>query len=152
MELREKMDSIDMNRRLSSLILTCEEFGQRTPDEDIESTTVRVLNKRFSDLKLTTADIQAAHRLQGRGKVIVRFMKRSVRDELYERRFELTDRRSGTGLTGPGRLEAPGGTQMAALYLNESLIAELQSFYNELLPARRPEGGAKIASVFTRRG
>ena len=151
-DLREKMDNIDMNRRLSSLILTCEEFGQRAANEDIESMSVRVLNKRFSDLKLTTADIQAAHRLQGRGKVIVKFVKRSVRDELYERRFELADRRSGAGPAGPGRRAAPGDTQMAALYLNESLIPEHQSIYSELLAARRPEGGAKVASVFTRRG
>ena len=34
-ELSEEMESIDMNRRLS-LILTCDDFGHRTQDEDIE--------------------------------------------------------------------------------------------------------------------
>ena len=151
-DLREKIDGIDMNRRMSSLILTCDDFGQRRPGEDIEMMTVRVLNKRFPDLKLTTADIQAAHRLQDRGKVIAKFVKRDVRDRLFERRFELAGRRVGAVRPGTDRRGAPGDQQMAPLYLNESLVPELQRWYNELLLARKPGSGARVASVFTRRG
>ena len=50
-ELQEKVDGIDRNRRMSSLIISCDEFGERRPGEDIELMTVRVLNKRFSDMK-----------------------------------------------------------------------------------------------------
>ena len=144
--LKDKIDGIDMNRRLSSLILTCEEFGQRSSGENIEVMTVRVLNKRFPDVNLTTADIQAAHRLPGNGKVIAMFVRRGVRDELFERRFELARRPES------GRRGSPSDRRMAALYLNESLVPEHQRMYTELLAARKPENGAKVASVFTRRG
>ena len=148
-ELQEKIDGIDRNRRMSSLIITCEEFGDRKPGEDIERMTVQVLNKRFPDMKLTTGDIQVAHRLQGNGKVVAKFVKRTVRDELFERRFELVGRRGGGG---SGRWGASGGREMAALYLNESLTPESQRMYNMLLTARKQDGGAKVTSVFTRRG
>ena len=72
--LKEKVNGIDMNRRMSSLILTCEEFDQRKQDEDIEMIVAHVLNKRFPDIKLSKADIQVAHRLQGKSKVIVRIV------------------------------------------------------------------------------
>ncbi|KAF0311940.1 hypothetical protein FJT64_017256 [Amphibalanus amphitrite] len=135
-ELKEKVDGINRNRRMSSLIITCEEFGDRKPGEDIELMTVQALNKRFPDLKLTTGDIQVAHRLQGNGKVIAKFVKRTVRDELFEQRFELAGRRGGAR---PGRWSASGGWEMEALYLSESLTPESQRMYNLLLTARKQE-------------
>ena len=152
--LRERIDGIDMNRRLSSLILTCDEFGQMTQSEDIELMTVRVINRRFPDMKLTTSDLQIAHRLPGRNKVIAKFVKRAVRDELFERRFELAGRRGGAGRTEPGGHGTGSRREMAvaALYINESLIPENQRMYSELLAARRQDGGARVASVFSRRG
>ena len=146
-ELRERLEGIDLNRRLSSLILTSDDFGPRTPNEDIEERTVQVLNSRFPDLKLTTADLQVAHRLQTENKVIVKFGKRRVRDTVFERRFDLFGRRPGPSGGGAG-----AGRGSAALYINESLTPKNQHIFNSLLQARRSNSGAKISSVFSRRG
>ena len=63
-ELQKQVEAIDANRRLSSLTLTCSEFEPRHTNEDIEDRVVNLLNGRFRDLRLTTSDIQSAHRLQ----------------------------------------------------------------------------------------
>ena len=98
MGLQEKTEGIDLNRRLSMLILTCDDFISKTADEDVEEKVVQVLNRRFSWLNMTSADIQAAHRLQANNKVVVRFVKRRVRDAVYDGRFELFGKtRSGAG-------------------------------------------------------
>ena len=146
-ELTERLEGIDLNRRLSSLILTSDDFGPRAPNEDIEERSVQVLNNRFPDLKLTTADLQVAHRLQSDNKVIVKFGKRRVRDAVFERRFDLFSRRPGPGGAGAG-----AGRGSAALYINESLTPNNQHIFNSLLQARRSSSGAKISSVFSRRG
>ena len=148
-ELQQQVESIDANRRLSSLILTCSEFETRQPNEDIERRVVDLLNRRFGDVRLTIADIQVAHRLQTDSKVIVKFVKRRVRDDLYDRRFELARRDAGAG-SGP-----PGGAargQPRPLYINESLSPANRAIYNELLDARKPSNGTRVASVFSRRG
>ena len=90
-------------------------------------------------MHLTIADIQTAHRLQGDDKVIVKFVKRRIRDSIYEGRFDLNRRGARVGGAGP-------------LYINESLTSFNRAIYNELLEARKPANGAKIASVFSRRG
>lgn len=146
-DLRERLEGIDLNRRLSSLIITCDDFGPRAQNEDIERRTVEVLNRRLPDLNLTMADIQVAHRLQNNNKVIVKFIRRRVRDDVFERRFDLFGRRPGRGHGGAG-----GGHQMSPLYMNESLTPTCQQIFNSLLQAKKPENGAKIASVFSRRG
>ena len=112
--LQQQIENIDMNGRLSSLILTCAEFEVRQKKEDIKARAVSLLNRRFGDLNLTTADIQAAHRLQSDSKVVVRFVKRRIRDTVYERRFELAQ--SGAGRSQPG----PGGVRRGPppLYIN----------------------------------
>ena len=150
--LREQMEGIDNNRRQSSLIITCDDFGTRAQGEDIESRAIKALNDRFPDLRLSPADIQVAHRLQGNNKVIVKFTKRRVRDDIFERRFEMLRRRGSQQSGDRGRRSETNGREMAALYINESLIPSRQQIFNALLQAKRPENGAKIVSVFTRRG
>ena len=59
-ELQQEVENIDMNGRLSSLILTCSEFEVRHQEEDIEERVVDLLNRRFTDLKLTAADLHVA--------------------------------------------------------------------------------------------
>ena len=152
MEMKEQLEGIDMNRRLSSLILTCDDFRNRSQNEDMEMKVVQVLNKRLPKLDLAIGDIQVAHRLQSNNKVIVKFLKRCVREEVFERRFELF-------MSGGGRLrpDSGGGDDvdrrgMAPLYIAESLIPRMQQLYQTLLAARRQENGAKVASVFSRRG
>ena len=139
-ELQLRVEGIDSNRRLSSLILTCEDFAV-CPDEDIEEKVTQTVNKRLQKIKMTVADIQVAHRLQGKNKVIVRFVKRKLRDAIYDSRFELF-----TGAAGRGQ------RSMAPLYLSESLTPGNRLLYTALLDARKPENGGRIASVFTRRG
>lgn len=150
-ELREQMEGIDINRRMSSLILTCDDFGARSQDEDVELMAVQVLNQRLTHLNLDVGDIQAAHRLQSNNKVIVRFMKRRVRDAIFERRFDLFGR-GGGARSGRGQSGEDGRRQMAPLYLAESLVPRMQRLYQVLLAARRQENGAKVVSVFSRRG
>ena len=152
-DMGELLEGIDMNRRLSSLILTCDDFGPRSYNDDIELMTIQLLNQRLPDLKLTTNDIQVAHRLQNDSKVIVQFFKRRVRDDVYERRFELFSRGGGGGVrAGRNRDASSGLREMAPLYIAESLVPRMQKMFQALLAARREENGAKIASVFSRRG
>ena len=47
---------------------------------------------------------------------------------------------------------AGAGRGSAALYINESLTPNNQHIFNSLLQARRSSSGAKISSVFSRRG
>ena len=138
-QLQEQTEGIDQNRRLSMLILTCDDFISRTTDEDVEEKIVQVLNKRFSWLNMTTADIQAAHRLQANNKVVVRFVKRRVRDAVYDGRFELFNAKRSSN-------------SMSDLYITESLTPKNREIYSQLLEARKPANGSKIASVFSRRG
>lgn len=149
--LRAQVESIDLNRRLSSLILTSEEFSNRSPTEDMEKKVTLVLNDRIPGLNLTVGEIQAAHRLQRDDKVIVRFVKRSTRDKIYEARFSLASHegRSAGAQSGVGYR---GGPRLASLYITESLTAYNQGLYNQLLQVRRSSGGATVASVFSRRG
>ena len=139
-ELQSRVEGIDANRRLSSLILACEDFST-CPDEDIEERVAQVVRKRLPKIQITAADIQVAHRLQGRNKVIVRFVKRRLRDAIYESRFELFASAAGRGQHS-----------IAPLYLSESLTPGNRLLYTALLDARKPENGQKITSVFTRRG
>ena len=110
-----------------------------------------LLNERIPGLMLTKADIHAAHRLQRDDKVIVKFVKRNVRDHIYDARFSLVQygeraRPAGAaGAAGAGRRRSP-------LYISESLTARNQQLYNQLLQVRKTSGGTKVASVFTRRG
>ena len=151
-ELQAQVENIDLNRRLSSLILTCDDFGTRRPNEEIEVKVVSVLNDRIAGLNLATSDIQAAHRLQRDDKVIVKFVKRSLRDKIYDARFSLasfkTSAESGTG-GAPG---SRGGRRLASLFITESLTAYNQQLYNQLLQVRKSSGGERVASVFSRRG
>ena len=139
-ELQMRVEGIDANRRLSSLIFACEDFVS-CKDEDIEEKVTQVINQRLPRIKMTVDYIQAAHRLQGKNKVIVRFVKRRLRDALYDSRFELF---SG-GAERRQRNAAP-------LYLTESLTPSNRLLYTALLDARKSENGARISSVFTRRG
>ena len=154
-DLQAQVEGIDVNRRLASLIFTCDDFGQRSANEDAEKILVSVLNERIPGLKLTSMDIHACHRLQRDDKIIAKFMKRSTRDQIYDARFTLASLRSwtlGTAAGGGGELGSRGGRQMSPLYISESLTPHNQFLYNQLLQARKASGGTKVVSVFSRRG
>lgn len=140
-ELQERVEGMDMNRRSSNLILTCDDFAAQPPDVDAEEMVVQTLCRRLPGFRMTVADVQVAHRLETSNKVIVRFMKQRLRDEVFDSRFLLFNTQA--------RLRAQG---LAPLYLTESLTADKRHLYASLLAYRRPENGGKIASVFTRRG
>ena len=114
------------------------------------------VNKRLPDLDLVVGDIQVAHRLQSNNKIIVKFLKRRVRETVFERRFELFTRSGGgearDGPAGGDGSPRIGRRQMTPLYMSESLVPRMQQLYQTLLAARKPENGAKVASVFSRRG
>ena len=143
--LQEQVESMDVNRRLSTLVLACDDFKERHYNEDIERRAVDVINKRYSDINLTVADVEVAHRLQGDSKVIVKFQKRRIRDMLYDGRFDMARRCSGGG---PDR--GVRGERLRPLFVSESLSATNKVIFNSLMDLRRSGGG--VASVFTRRG
>ena len=145
-DLQAQVESIDLNRRLSSLILTCDDFGRRSANEDMEDAVARLLNERIPGLNLTTADIQAAHRLQRDNKVIARFVKRSVRDRIFDARFSLSSYRVTSGS------HTRDDRRRSSLFISESLTVNNQWLYNQLLQARKSSDGTKVAQVFSRRG
>ena len=72
-----------------------------------------------------------------------------MRDTLYDRRFELARRGDGDGR---GPWSGSGGGRQAPLYINECLTPANRDIYNTLLEARKARGGARVATVFSRRG
>ena len=140
----ERLEELDMNGRLSSLILTSPAFTSHPRNSDIEQLTATVINERIPGLNMTKSDLQAAHKLQNDNKVICKFVKRQLRDRVYDARFELARFHSGN----PGG----GGRRLEPLYISESLTPRNRQLYDELLRAKRPENGGIIASVFSRRG
>ena len=143
-ELQQRIEDMDMNSRLSSLIFTCEEFATHPRNADMEEVLVRVLNERIPGLNMNTDAVHAAHKLQNDNKVICRFNKRQVRDKVYDSRFDLGRFQRGN----PGR----DGRRLPPLYISESLTPKNRLMFEELLRARRPENGCLVASVFSRRG
>ena len=130
--LREQLSSIDVNNRQDSLILKCEDFGPRMLNEDIEDKTVRLLNSKFEWLQVSRGDFQVVHRLQANNTVICKFLRRSIRDQIYDSRFIQNTRGAGN-----------------RLFITESLSAPNRELMNMLLTAKR-EG--RIYTCFTRRG
>ena len=143
-ELQQRLEDMDANRRLSSLIFSCDDFTRLSRNADIEPAVVNILNDRIPDLKLTTDAIQAAHKLQNDNKVICKFVKRQVRDKIYDSRFDLARFQRGGG----GR----DGRRLVPLFISESLTLKNRLLFEELLRARRPENGGLVSSVFSRRG
>ena len=140
-KLEEQVESIDMNRRLSCLILTCNDFRKKRENENIVEMAVKVLNERIAGLDLTEADLSTAHRLQADDKVIAKFVRRETRDRVYDSRFTLIQQSSEQRRAGGSRL-----------FINESLSTKNNEIFQELLRAKKEENGGIIASVFTRRG
>ena len=130
--LREQLSSIDVNNRQDSLILRCEDFGPRMLNEDIEDKTVCLLNSKFEWLQVSRGDFQVVHRLQTNNTVICKFLRRSIRDQIYDSRFIQNTRGTGN-----------------RLFITESLSAPNRELMNMLLTAKR-EG--RIYTCFTRRG
>ena len=145
-ELHDRLEGLDANRRISTLILACDDFNGREQGEDVEEMVVQALSRRYPKLKVSSQDIQDAHRLQANNKIIVKFVKRKVRDAVYEGRFDMVG--GGGGLRRADR----GAERLAPLFVTESLVASQSAIYQELLRARKPENGQIVASVFSRRG
>ena len=74
-ELQQRIEGMDMNSRLSSLIFTREEFATYSRNADMEEVMVRVLNERILDLNMTRDAVHAAHKLQNDSKVICSLTK-----------------------------------------------------------------------------
>ena len=130
--LRDQLTSMDTNIRQDSLILKSNDFGRRGADEDIEEKAISTLNAKFDWLKLKRSDVQVAHRLQTDNTVICKFMQRSIRDRIYDGRFQQNRREAGN-----------------RLFITESLSAPNREIMNSLLSAKK-EG--RIYTCFTRRG
>ena len=130
--LRDQLESLDVNRRLDNLILRCQDFGTREPGEDIEAKIVDVLTRKLPGLSMATSDIRAAHRLQSDSTVICKFMKRQLRDDIYENRFQQR-----------------AGDPAKRLFITESLSAQNKEIMNVLVQAKKRR---QIYTVFSRRG
>ncbi|MEM8773345.1 MAG: hypothetical protein AAGD92_17030 [Pseudomonadota bacterium] len=150
-QLQAQVEGIDANRRLSSLILTWEDFKVKRQDENIVIRAVDALNKRLPGLNIGPSEIDIAHRLQSDDKVIVKFVHRTIRHRIYERRFELFPEYAPNPSAHP-RCGASGSARPSPLFLQESLTAANGALYHELVRAKKRENGAIVASVFSRRG
>lgn len=149
-DLEEQVESMDNNRRLSCLTFTCRDFEAKHREENLHERLVETLNRRLPNLRLTETDLSIVHRLPSDSKVIAKFVRRCVRDRVFESRFELM-RGAAAGGGANGR-NFTTGRQMAPLYIGECLTPANNAIFQELLRARRSENGAVISSVFTRRG
>lgn len=133
-ELKNQVESMDMNNRADSLIFTTKDFGPAGAEENAAEKVADVVSARFSDVRLSKADIQAAHRLQSKDTIICKFYSREVRDNLYGKRFEL--------MKQSDRPRNP-------FFISESLTKNNRTLFNELLAAKRDR---KLYTVFTRAG
>ena len=143
-QLHEQVQAMDMNGRLASLVITCDDFKPRRQSEAVDRIAVDVLNARIQDLNMSVSDLHAAHRLQKDDKIICKFTRRQTRDFIYDSRFRM----SRHELDSNGRRTR----ELKPCYITESLTDSNKLIYNELLQARRPQNGNLVASVFTRRG
>ena len=134
--LSEQVESMETNRRMNTLILKCQDFGVRKINENIEAETVKVINKRFPELKISGDDFQTVHRLQGEKTVICKFLKTDRKNELYEKRLSRTNHSNSR-------------SELAPLFINESLSPANQAVFNALLEAKRQKC---IYTVYTKRG
>ena len=134
--LQNQVESMDMNRRFSSLILSCADFKHGDKYEKMEEKVVDALNKRTAELNLEVRDISTAHKLRSDDRVIVKFVRRSTRDIVFESKFNLPKEES---ISADGRRLAP-------LYISESLTTTNNNIFQELLRARRQENGGKRSS------
>ena len=130
--LRDQLESLDINRRLDSLILRCQDFGTREPGEDIEAKTVSVLSSKLPGLQLSGFDIHAVHRLAPENTVICKFFKRQLRDAIYENRFKQNVR-----------------DPRKRLFVTESLSTQNREIMNALVQAKKQR---QVYTVFSRRG
>ena len=80
--LSEQLENMDVNRRMNTLILGCEDFGHRTEDENLEVLKAEILNSRFLDMKISPKDFQTVHCLQNDKSVICKFLQSKLRNEL----------------------------------------------------------------------
>ena len=143
-QLYEQVQAMDLNGRLASLVLTCEDFKPRRQSEAVDRMAVDVLNARIEGLNMSVSDLHAAHRLQKDDKIICKFTSRQTRDLIYDSRFRMRRHE----LDSNGRRIR----DLKPCYITESLTDSNKLIYNELLQARRHQNGNLVASVFTRRG
>ena len=134
-QLYAQVESMDINRRMNTLILKCGEFGRPEKNENIEEKVIKIITERFPDVRLAGGDFQTCHRLQTDDTVICKFLRTQVRDRIYDKRIELA--------------KAAGRDSRAALFINESLTARNRQLFGMLLEAKR---NGKVCSVFTRKG
>lgn len=122
-QLCAQVESMDINRRMNSLILKCGELGRPEKNENIEEKVIKIITERFPDVRLTDGDFQTCHRLQTDDTVICKFLKTHVRDQIYDKRIELA--------------KTAGRDNRAPLFINESLTARNRELFGMLLEAKR---------------
>ena len=146
-QLQDQVEGIDSNRRLSCLILSCADFKRRQDNERWVERATEALNRRIPGLDLDPNELSTAHRLPSDGRVIIKFVRRCVRDRVLESRFELAKATQGNA---PER--DSDNRQLAPLFITECLTPTNRAIYDELLRARRSENGRLVTSVFSRKG
>lgn len=133
-ELEGQIEELECHSRASNLVLWSEQIGKRREGENIEDIIIRVINENFPNKSVSKSDFTAIHRLPRENTAICAFVSRSLRNELYEARFELRRRE----VTAKGRL-----------FLSESLTKKNREIFNKLLDLKRRN---QIWTAFTRNG
>ena len=133
-ELEGQIEELECHSRASNLVLWSEQIGKRREGENIEDIIIRIINENFPNKNVSKSDFTAIHRLPRENTAICAFVSRSLRNELYEARFELRRRE----VTAKGRL-----------FLSESLTKKNREIFNKLLDLKRRN---QIWTAFTRNG
>lgn len=132
--LELQVDDMERHERGVNLVLTCQQFRRRHPEEDIRGEIVRILRSSFPDIPVSKADFSAAHRLPRDDTVICAFRDRELRNRFYRGRFQL-------------RNSATSAEQQ--LYLSESLTKRNRELFSELVTMKKKK---HIWSAFTSNG
>lgn len=141
-QLEEQVDHIDADRRRKDLILS----GTAVPlppqeawTEDVAETAVTLLGRCMPDVPVTRSDIEDAFRVGKRKVIMCRFKtaaKKSVRDNLYEGRF------NSKAVVNTTISDIPQN-----LYINENLSPYRQDIYHALL---KEKAAKRLYTVFSK--
>ena len=138
--MEDSLDAAEAEFRQSTLILSGEAVPAPQRDsngrEDVTSVAVSVISAALPSVGVTESDIAGCFRVGDNRKIVCKFLRTgmgSVRDKVFEGRFELMKQRD----------------QRRRLFVAESLTRRRQAVFAALLEAKRKK---QIYTVFTRNG
>ena len=147
-ELKKSNNALEQFTRKDNLVLTgiSASYAERAQgNENNRKSSVDTIDKvaklctEHMNCNITASDISVAHRLSGsaNAQILGRFVRRSVRDEVYNARFNLKKYNSGRPVK-------------EKVFINEDLSSQNRSIFSAAWKAKGRDGNG-IESVFTRK-